>query len=261
MANHTDKRSTFASSSGYLDPIIQRKKREVAERAAKFREKSGRFAESLKNTAFAIIAEIKRKSPSNGAIGTIADPVALARQYVLGGASAVSVLTDEEGFGGSLEDLRAVSEGTSIPILQKDFIVDLFQLEEAQRCGADAVLLIVAILQEKTALFLKRATALGLDALVEVHDERELQIAVDAGAAIIGVNTRNLDTFEIDLSCAEKLIASIPSHCIKVAESGIRTQEDLERMRRAGYDAVLIGQTLVESGDPILTLQRFLCER
>ena len=162
----------------------------------------------------------------------------------------LSVLTDE-AFSGSLNDLHAVSQALpGCPILRKDFIVDLRQLQESKRYGATAVLLIVAVLGEETALFLKEAEKLGLDVLVEVHDEEELQIALNAGARMIGVNNRNLSTFEVDLAVAERLAPLIPSHLIKVAESGIHTHEDAQRMRKSGYDAVLVGEALVRSENP-----------
>jgi indole-3-glycerol phosphate synthase len=221
----------------HLEKILARKKEEVKNL-------------HLKGNKLSVIAEIKRASPSRGDLAPIADPVLLARQYRAGGAAMLSVLTDE-AFSGSLNDLHTVSQALpGCPILRKDFIVDLRQLQESKRYGATAVLLIVAVLGEETALFLKEAESLGLDVLVEVHDEEELQIALNAGARMIGVNNRNLSTFEVDLAIAERLAPLIPSHLIKVAESGIHTPEDAQRMRRAGYDAILVGEALVRSENP-----------
>jgi len=242
----------------YLSTIIARKKDEVAKR-----KQLPSLKEQLNSEGLTVIAEIKRRSPSMGAIANIEDPVALARAYVEGGAGALSVLTDAIDFGGSLEDLALVAkEIGGIPILQKDFIVDLFQLQEAKRIGAHAVLLIVAALGSKTARFLTAAKTLGLEALVEVHNYTELDLAIDAGAEIIGVNNRDLQTFHVDLNVAEQLAAFIPSHCLKIAESGIRTLEDAKRMQRAGYDGILVGEALVRSPDPAtLIAEMKLCGR
>ena len=230
----------------YLNTIIARKKLEVAKK-----KQSRSFMKQLKAEGLSVIAEIKRRSPSKGSIGKIEDPVALARTYVEGGADALSVLTDAPDFGGSLEDLRKVAqEMGGVLILQKDFIVDLFQLQEAKKLGADVVLLIVAVLGNKTDRFLTAAKTLGLEALVEVHNSMELEIALKAGAEIIGVNNRDLHTFYVDLAISERLASLIPSHCLKIAASGIQTVEDAKRMQRAGYDAVLVGEALVRSPDP-----------
>ncbi len=200
-----------------------------------------------------IIAEIKRRSPSKGMLAEIADPVALARYYVAGGAAAISVLTDRYGFGGSLEDLQDVARalaGTAIPILRKDFLIDPTQIAEAMVYGADAVLLIVAVLGDRLPLMLETAKRLNIDALVEVHTADEMAQAVAAGAQIIGVNNRNLSTLQVDTQCAFDLAKYLPKECITVAESGIATMELARRYHQAGYAAVLVGEALVKSTTP-----------
>jgi len=205
---------------------------------------------ALQKDGLSVIAEVKRKSPSAGEIQAIQDPVALAKHYEAGGAAALSVLTDAESFGGALKDLELIVKNCQIPALRKDFVVDPLQIAEAILVGASAVLLIVSVLGEKTTVFLRQAEEMGIDALVEVHDEEELKIAVQAGAKIIGINSRDLKTFTVDLARAEHLVRLLPEGCVKVAESGIKTVADARRMHKAGFDAVLIGETLVRSGDP-----------
>lgn len=212
------------------------------------------LTESLSLPGLSIIAEVKRKSPSKGALSKIGDPTALVDQYVEGGAAAISVLTDQTYFAGSIEDLKMIASALktkSASILRKDFIIDESQIIEAVLAGADAILLIVAALgAEKTKELLAVAKKRGLDVLVEVHNKAELDIALKAGAEIIGVNNRNLKTFVVDINTSIKLAKHIPSHLIKVAESGIHTIEDAEKVKSAGYDAALVGEALVKSTDP-----------
>lgn len=198
-----------------------------------------------------VIAEVKRSSPSRGALATIADPATLAAQYAAGGASVISVLTEQRRFGGSLEDLAAVRAAVDIPVLRKDFMVSSYQLWEARAYGADVILLIVAALDQTTLVGLReRAESLGMTALVEVHTEVETQRAVDAGARIIGVNARNLKTLEIDRDTFARLSPGIPPGIVMVAESGIRGPQDVLDYARAGASAVLVGEALVTGGRP-----------
>jgi len=197
------------------------------------------------------IAEVKRSSPSKGALADIADPAGLAEEYELGGASVISVLTEQRRFGGSLEDLAAVRAVVDIPVLRKDFMVSSYQLWEARAYGADVILLIVAALDQPTLVGLReRAESLGMTALVEVHDEAETERAVDAGARIIGVNARNLKTLEVDRGTFARLAPRIPAGIIKVAESGVRGPHDVLDYARAGAGAVLVGESLVTGGRP-----------
>lgn len=197
-----------------------------------------------------IISEIKRKSPSAGSINKIPDVGLLAKAYEEGGAACISCLTDYESFGGCLDDLKCVAKTVKIPILRKDFIVDRLQIAEAANAGASAVLLMVSVLGERVRTFMDYCDEFEIDCLVEVHTEDELDIAVNAGAKIIGVNNRDLKTFVTDLAVCEKLLPKIPSHVVKVGESGIHKVEDVQRMINAGANAVLIGESLVRSDDP-----------
>lgn len=206
-----------------------------------------------------IIAEVKRASPSRGAIAEIADPAALAVSYQTGGASAISVLTEGRKFGGSLADLEAVRESVSIPVLRKDFIADPYQVFEARSAGADIVLLIVAALNQQSLQSLHSLiTDLGMTALVETHNAEEIARALDIGAAVLGVNARNLSTFELDQNLFAALADRIPSGVIRVAESAVKSVADVAHYRRAGADVVLVGEALVTGGDPVATLQEFL---
>ncbi len=199
----------------------------------------------------AVIAEIKRRSPSKGALQLGLDPVAMAGAFAAGGAACLSVLTDEQFFGGSIGDLRAAREATTLPVLRKDFTVDPRDVADARLMGADAVLLIAAVLDQFELIeFHQLATELGLDVLVEVHDEPELEEALAAGATLIGVNQRDLATFEVDHERAERMGRAIPADVVAVAESGVRDADDARRLADAGYDAVLIGETLVTAADP-----------
>lgn len=207
--------------------------------------KSGRKA----NSPLCVIAEIKRKSPSAGEIGRIPDPVQLAKRYEAGGAAAISCLTDS-AFEGSIEDLRKTAECVKLPVLRKDFIIDATQIAEAQLNGASAVLIMVNVLGKRTAEMVKHCESAGLCALVEVHSQEELDIALKSNARIIGVNARDMKSFTVDLMAVEQLLPKIPDSIVKVAESGIKTPKDAWRMKAAGADAVLVGETLVKAASP-----------
>jgi indole-3-glycerol phosphate synthase len=206
-----------------------------------------------------VIAEVKRASPSRGALAPIVDPAALARQYADGGASAISVLTEERRFGGSLDDLIAVRAAVTIPVLRKDFIAEPYQVFEARAAGADLVLLIVAALDDPTLHSLHTLIIeLGMTPLVETHDADEVRRAVELGASVIGVNARNLSTFELDRDLFGRLASSIPEGTVRIAESAVSGVADVEHYRRAGADVVLIGEALVAGGDPVASLNEFL---
>lgn len=208
------------------------------------------FSGTLESPGISLIAEIKRASPSKGEIAPDLEPSSLARAYEDAGASAISVLTDEAGFAGTLADLAAARESTSLPVLRKDFIVDPYQVFEARAAGADAILLIVgAIDSGDLEAMLELADDLGMASLVEVHDGRELKIALDSGAAIVGVNNRDLRTFEVSLTTCIDLSEEIPSWVLGVAESGISSRGDVELVESAGYDAILVGESLLISGN------------
>ena len=196
----------------------------------------------------ALIAEVKRRSPSAGWIRQDVSVVEVAQAYAAAGASAVSVLTDRDYFGGSLEDLRSVREAVSLPVLRKDFVLDAVQVWEARAAGADAVLLIVRLLEDGALRDLHAlARELGMAALVEVHDAGELERALALGAPLIGVNSRDLATMRTDLSVALRLAAAVPAGCTLVAESGIHTPADVDALGAAGYDAILVGESLMRS--------------
>jgi indole-3-glycerol phosphate synthase len=206
-----------------------------------------------------VIAECKRRSPSKGVLRREYDAVVIARGYESAGAAAISVLTEPTFFDGSLADLESVAGAVTVPVLRKDFIVSEYQLLEARAAGADAVLLIVAALSaEELCSLAARAEALGLDALVEVHDEGELQQAIDAGASIIGVNNRNLRTLHVDLHASEDLVARMPPGIVAVSESGLKTADDVIRLRRLGYSAFLIGERFMVTTDPGAELRELL---
>ena len=206
---------------------------------------------ALRAPGVAVIAEVKRRSPSKGALADITDPAALAAEYERGGARAISVLTERRRFGGSLEDLDTVRSAVSIPVLRKDFVVSSYQVHEARAHGADLVLLIVAALEQNVLIGLReRIESLGMTALVEVHDEDEASRALDAGARVIGVNARSLKTLEVDRSIFERIAPGLPSDVVKIAESGVRDAHDLITYAAAGADAVLVGEGLVTSGNP-----------
>jgi indole-3-glycerol phosphate synthase len=206
-----------------------------------------------------IIAEIKRASPSRGSLASILDPAALAQSYELGGASAVSVLTEGRKFGGTLEDLISVRAAVRIPVLRKDFIAMDYQVWEARAAGADMVLLIVAALsQDELIRLYALISSLGMTALVETHSGEEVTRAIDLGANLIGVNARNLSTFELDQNLFTSLAEKIPSGIVRVAESAVKTAADVAHYRNSGADVVLVGEALVTDGDPIRTLTEFL---
>lgn len=248
----------------FLADILARKRDEVAasrravpepELRARIRERAAprpfAGALSLQGGPARVIAEVKRASPSAGAIRASLDAPAQARAYAAAGAAAISVLTDGPGFGGSLADLAAVREAVTVPLLRKDFVVDAYQLLEARAHGADAALLIVAALDDAALRRLLGACGeLGLAALVEVHDAPELELALRAGAAIVGVNNRNLKTFAVDLAVSERLLPLLPATVRGVAESGVRTADDARRLRRAGAANLLVGEALVRAADP-----------
>ena len=206
--------------------------------------------------AVKIISEVKRSSPSKGALAAIPDPAALASTYEAGGATVISVLTEQRRFNGSLADLDAVRAAVDIPILRKDFIVTPYQIHEARAHGADLVLLIVAALEQNALVsLLERTRSLGMEALVETHSRLEALRAMEAGASIIGVNARNLKTLEVDRSTVEQVIDVIPQDVVAVAESGVANAHDVFEYAKWGADAVLVGEALVTSGDPRASIQ------
>ncbi|MFT3877986.1 MAG: indole-3-glycerol phosphate synthase TrpC [Propioniciclava sp.] len=214
---------------------------------------------ALRAPGVSVIAEVKRRSPSKGALADIPDPTALAREYAAGGATAISVLTEQRRFSGTLADLVAVRAAVDTPLLRKDFIVTEYQLWEARAAGADLALLIVAALDDADLARLHGlALDLGLTPLVEVHTAEETRRAVALGAELIGVNNRNLQTLEVDLAQFEKLAGLIPGDRVKVAESGILGIADVERVAAAGADAILVGEALVKHGDPRAALAAFI---
>ncbi|KQV08070.1 indole-3-glycerol phosphate synthase TrpC [Leifsonia sp. Root112D2] len=205
-----------------------------------------------------IIAEVKRSSPSRGVLAEISDPAALAVSYQTGGASAISVLTEQRKFNGSLADLEAVREAVSLPVLRKDFIATPYQVFEARAAGADIVLLIVAGLDQPTlASLFELSTSLGMTTLVETHSADEITRALDIGANLIGVNARNLSTFELDRDLFGRLADQLPAGVVRVAESAVKSADDVAHYRASGADVVLVGEALVTS-DPIATLEEFL---
>ncbi len=209
------------------------------------------FAAALRRPGVSAIAEIKRRSPSKGILCKDLDVAHVVRSYEKNGAAALSVLTDGEFFGGTDEDLRRARESTKLPALRKDFTIDEYQIHEARQLSADAILLIVRILSDAQLRdYTLLARELGLAALVEVHDQDELSRAVAGGAEIIGVNSRNLDTFEVSLDTPIRLKDDVPAGCLAVAESGINTRDDVRRLEDAGYDAILVGEALMRTPDP-----------
>lgn len=229
---------------------------EQARRASPVRD----FAAALRRTdGIAVIAEIKRRSPSKGPLAPDLVPGVLAKRYAAGGAAALSVLTDEDHFGGSAADLVEARSSVEVPVLRKDFTVSALDVADARFMGADAVLLIVAALADDELRDLHAlGTDLGLAVLVEAHDEPEVERALAAGARIVGVNQRDLVTFEVDTDRAVRVASAIPDGVLKVAESGIRDADDAKRLADAGYDAVLVGEHLVTSGDPERAVQELV---
>jgi len=229
-------------------------------RAALTSPAGGRFERALAAEGRVnVIAECKRRSPSKGVLMAEYDPAAIAAKYDRGGAAAISVLTEPTFFDGSLEHLRAVRTAVSLPLLRKDFIVDEYQLLEARAAGADAILLIVAALDQAALARLQaRATDMGLAALVEVHDEDELARAIDAGARIVGVNNRNLRTLQVDVDASYRLAARIPGDVVAVSESGLQSRDDLKRLSTAGYRAFLIGERFMTDPDPVAAMRTLI---
>ncbi len=245
---------------GILSRIVQTKRKEIAQLAPRLSEwerlaaeratERRAFGDSLRAHAPAIIAEIKQASPSKGLITDAFDPPAIARDYEAGGAAALSVLTDAGFFRGSMQDLAAARAAVALPVLRKDFVLDEVQVAEAAAGGADAVLLIAAILPLVRLRELRLyAAGFGLDALVEAHDERELDLALASGAEIVGVNNRDLRSFQVSLETSLRLAGRIPPHIVKVSESGISTASDVRTLRQAGFDAFLVGETLMKAPD------------
>lgn len=250
------------SSATVLDSILQGVREDVAAResavslaeikaAANVAPPARDVLAALRAPGIAVIAEVKRASPSRGQLANIIDPADLARAYENGGARIISVLTEERRFHGSLDDLDAVRAAVSIPLLRKDFVVRPYQIHEARAHGADMLLLIVAALEQPALVsMLDRTESLGMTALVEVHTEEEADRALQAGAKVIGVNARDLKTLEVDRDCFARIAPGLPSNVIRVAESGIRGTADLLAYAGAGADAVLVGEGLVTSRDP-----------
>jgi indole-3-glycerol phosphate synthase len=249
-----------------LAQIVEQKKGELAHRVDGIERRAqesiaGRrdFARALISHQLAVIAEIKRASPSKGVLAQEFDPTALARAYEQGGAAALSVLTDEKHFQGNLSHLESARAAVGLPVLRKDFTIDAYHVHQAAAHKADAILLIAAILSEREMRdFRELAEQYRMSALVEVHDEEELKPAVASGARIIGVNNRDLRTFQVDLAVSLKLASKIPSSVIKVAESGIHTADDVRRLRSEGYNSFLVGEHLMKSGDPARALRALL---
>ncbi|MEU5692602.1 indole-3-glycerol phosphate synthase TrpC [Actinosynnema sp. NPDC020468] len=213
----------------------------------------------LRSPGVGVIAEVKRRSPSKGALAEIPEPADLATQYELGGARAISVLTEQRRFGGSLADFDAVRAAVGVPLLRKDFIVSPYQVHEARLHGADLVLLIVAALEQNALVsLLDRVESLGMTALVEVHTAEEADRALEAGASVIGVNARNLHTLEVDKDVFGRIAPGLPFETIKIAESGVSGPGDLMAYAGAGADAVLVGESLVTSGDPKVAVNKLV---
>jgi indole-3-glycerol phosphate synthase len=245
-----------------LDEIITGVRRDLALRQESvpledLKERAGRVDSALdpmprfRADGISVIAEVKRASPSRGELAPIDDPAALARDYADGGAAAISVLTEERRFHGSLDDLKSVRAAVNVPVLRKDFIVTSYQLWEARAYGADLVLLIVAALTDpELEGLIERARSIGLTPLVEVHELDEVKRAVDAGADLIGVNARDLKTLEVDRDTFARLVPQIPDGVVRIAESGIRGPHDVIEYARAGADVVLVGELLVTGKDP-----------
>ncbi len=243
-----------------LDKIVAHKRIEVEERKARLRgfgelpTDTRDFASAIRRPDGAmprVISEVKKASPSKGVIRADFEPISIATRYEQCGASALSVLTDEEFFQGKLEYLTQCRNSTSLPALRKDFVIDEFQITEARAAGSDAVLLIAALLDTETLKkFREYAALLGMASLVEVHDESELESALTSGAEIVGINNRNLQTFEVSLETTFRLLSRIPQSKIVVSESGISTCEDMKRLADAGVDAALVGESLMRRQDP-----------
>jgi len=253
-----------------LDRIVEARRESIAHRkrvlpevalklAAQKVEPPRDFAAALCGEGYNIIAELKKASPSRGVIRAEYAPAELAPRLEAAGAAALSVLTEEDFFSGSLADLKAARKAVQIPVLRKDFIIDPWQVWEARAAGADSFLLIVAILTDETLReLLELGRSLKMEPLIEVHSRQELNRAVAAGARIIGVNNRDLRNFEVRLETSLELIGEIPESCIAVSESGLRTRDDLARLRGPGFDAFLIGEQLMKEADPCIPLRELI---
>jgi len=249
-----------------LARIVENKKAELVDRVGGIAQAAENsvahrrdFHRALTTHTPAIIAEAKKASPSGGILREDFDPVPIAQAYQRAGAAAISVLTDRNHFKGSLADLESARAATTLPALRKDFTIDTYHVHEAAAHGADAILLIAAILTERQMRdFRELAETYKMSALVEVHDEEELKPVIASGARIIGVNNRNLHTFEVDLAVSLRLADKIPDTVVKVTESGIRSSADIQRLRAAGYQAFLVGEHLIRSGDPEKALRDLL---
>ncbi|MCL2206495.1 MAG: indole-3-glycerol phosphate synthase TrpC [Fibromonadales bacterium] len=229
-----------------LDAIVA----STAMRIAGIKKSEFPFEQALRKDGISFICEVKKASPSRGVIVEDFPYLKIAKEYEAAGASAISVLTEPEFFKGEDEYLQCIAKEVKIPVLRKDFIIDAFQIYEAKFLGASAVLLICAILEnEKLKKFIELAHSIGLSSLVEVHNEEETENALNAGAKIIGINNRDLKTFNVDLQTTKRLCSLIPSHAIKVSESGIKTPEDMQFLRECGVDAVLIGESFMLAQD------------
>ncbi|MBU6363046.1 MAG: indole-3-glycerol phosphate synthase TrpC [Acidobacteria bacterium] len=259
--------------SSFLEEVVERTRADVAARRElvpleALQERlepppRGRpFSEALVQEGISLIAEMKRASPSKGPIRPDATVTDIVRAYEAAGASACSVLTEPHWFGGSLDDLVEARAACDVPLLRKDFIVDPYQLAEARLAGADAILLIVAALDPGELTSLQdQAGEIGLDCLVEVHDEEELETALECGAEIIGVNNRNLQTLDVDPDTALRLLVDAPAGSIVVAESGITSNADVQRLEEAGVDAILVGEALMREDDPAAAVHALLGTR
>ncbi|WP_433263601.1 indole-3-glycerol phosphate synthase TrpC [Actinosynnema sp. CS-041913] len=253
-----------------LESIIEGVREDLAAREAELpfdvlRERAAKVAPPqdvmavLRSPGVGVIAEVKRRSPSKGALAEIPEPADLAAQYEAGGARAISVLTERRRFGGSLADFDAVRAAVGVPLLRKDFIVSPYQVHEARLHGADLVLLIVAALEQNALVsLLDRVESLGMTALVEVHTAEEADRALEAGAGVIGVNARNLHTLEVDKDVFGRIAPGLPFETIKIAESGVTGPGDLMAYAGAGADAVLVGESLVTSGDPKVAVNKLV---
>jgi indole-3-glycerol phosphate synthase len=255
-------------SKNVLDGIIQGVLLDIAAREVPIRDLQRQIESApklrgakaaLAKAGTSLIAEIKRSSPSKGQLSEINDPVALAKSYEIGGAEIVSVLTEERRFNGKIADLIAVRDAIRLPVLRKDFIVTEFQVYESRLLGADLILLIVAALsQTQLRDFYQFSKELGMDVLVEVHDENEAQRAIDLKAEIIGVNSRNLKTLEVSEKAFEIILPALPAQILKVAESGISNRQQVALVEQLGAKAVLVGESLVRAGNPVHTIKELL---
>lgn len=254
----------------FLDTVVERTQAELAKRkreipASELQSRIGPvrrgrpFSEGLIAEGISLIAEMKRASPSRGPIRPGASVTEVVGAYQRAGARAVSVLTEGAYFGGSLDDLVEARSACDLPLLRKDFVVDEYQLLEARVAGADAVLLIVAALDpDRLNALMGSASDLGMDCLVEVHDEDEVRIAVDAGVEVLGINNRDLHSLEVDLETTFRLLADVPAGTVVVAESGITRAEDVESLEEAGVDAILVGEALMRADDPVRAVRELL---